>query len=387
MLDYAGEQVIRFGDDFRTTNITGSGELFTLVFRLREGVKPSLYSRTKTLDFEVGLKGFDLYDADLHFVRAEMTQAGTVTVRTGNAEIREIEVGGVGLPFAGQKPAATAVLPAGATYKLLEDQDLAPFGSVFWVEMVDGKISHAVAQSETFQAGHTYQVTISLVPASDAYSFAPAAELRGTINGKWEAEIWVDEKNTEAALRHTFTCEEGVPASGLVLDQTDAALEAGESTSLQVVTYIPHNAEDLGVAWSSSDPDVASVDPNGLVTALREGAAVITVTAVNGGVQASCTVTVSKRQHTILTVGAEGVAEPAVGLNPLFSARVPAGAHYKVSDSSVFGGGVVWLEKDGETFYRMKETEAFRAGVTYRIWVYLSPEETGADCYRFPAAE
>ena len=386
VLDYAGEHVIRFGDDFRTSDIKGTGRLFTLVFRLREGAKPSAYSATKTLDFEVALKGFDIYDAGLNFVRAEMTRAGTVTVKLGETDIREIDVGAIVMPFAGQNPSYTAVLPAGVRYKLLDDLDLAPLGSVFWVDTTDGG-KQLVKQSDAFLLGHTYMVGISLVPTSDAFAFVPAAELRGTLNGMWDAEIWIADDGSEAMLTYTFTCEDGLPVTGLVLNKTGLTLEAGDGASLEVVAHVPYEAIDLGVAWSSSDPDVASVDPNGLVTALRAGSAVITATSVNGGVQATCAVTVEKRQHTILTVGAESIIPPAEGMKPVFSARVPAGGNYRLSDSSIFGGGVVWLRKNGDTYNLVEANESFRGGVTYRVWVYVEPEDTDADCYRFPAAE
>lgn len=44
-------------------------------------------------------------------------------------------------------------------------------------------------------------------------------------------------------------------------------------------------------AWSSRNPNVATVSPQGLITAVAAGTAVIVASI--GGVQASCTVTVT----------------------------------------------------------------------------------------------
>ena len=64
---------------------------------------------------------------------------------------------------------------------------------------------------------------------------------------------------------------------------------AGEG---RTATVSPESATDKSLTWSSSDPDVASVDENGLVTAHKPGTAVITVATGDGGFTASCTVTV-----------------------------------------------------------------------------------------------
>lgn len=56
-------------------------------------------------------------------------------------------------------------------------------------------------------------------------------------------------------------------------------------------TVLPANA-DQAVAWSSSNPRVAAVDENGLVSAISPGTATITATAA-GGKTAVCSVTIS----------------------------------------------------------------------------------------------
>ena len=60
-----------------------------------------------------------------------------------------------------------------------------------------------------------------------------------------------------------------------------------------VTPYItPVDAEDKSVTWSSSNPSIATVDGNGKVTAIREGVVTITATTNDGGLKATCTVTV-----------------------------------------------------------------------------------------------
>lgn len=67
------------------------------------------------------------------------------------------------------------------------------------------------------------------------------------------------------------------------------------------VTLVPALAPEgclTGVTWASSNPSVAKVDANGLVSALSAGTAAITATTVHGGLSASVKVTVLTTNYT-----------------------------------------------------------------------------------------
>ena len=83
---------------------------------------------------------------------------------------------------------------------------------------------------------------------------------------------------------------------------TSKALAVGESFALQA-KVTPNNATMKTVSWSSSDETVATVDANGVVTALKIGTCKITVATDDGNKTASCAVTVSG------TVGIEQIAD------------------------------------------------------------------------------
>ena len=65
------------------------------------------------------------------------------------------------------------------------------------------------------------------------------------------------------------------------LRTTAALLKTGEPVSL-VSTVSPASATNKTLAWSSSDANVATVDANGVVTAVGEGVVVITATSLDG---------------------------------------------------------------------------------------------------------
>ena len=88
---------------------------------------------------------------------------------------------------------------------------------------------------------------------------------------------------------------ESIAVTGVTLSQNSLSLTVGESATL-TATVTPANATAQTVTWSSSNPDVASVDQNGLVKALREGSA--TITASVGGQSAACTVSVKEPPYT-----------------------------------------------------------------------------------------
>ena len=91
---------------------------------------------------------------------------------------------------------------------------------------------------------------------------------------------------------------EPVQVTDVELDITQKALNVGDTFTL-TATVKPDNATDKSVTWSSSNTSVATVDENGVVTAVSEGTATITATASNG-VEASCTVTVKQKGDSIL---------------------------------------------------------------------------------------
>ena len=84
-----------------------------------------------------------------------------------------------------------------------------------------------------------------------------------------------------------------VKVTGVKLNKSSKSLTIGDNFTL-TATVKPNNATDKSVTWSSSNTSVATVDENGVVTAVSEGTATITAAASNG-VEASCTVTVKQK--------------------------------------------------------------------------------------------
>lgn len=85
-----------------------------------------------------------------------------------------------------------------------------------------------------------------------------------------------------------------IAVTGAVLGNTELTLVEGEEEKL-AVAVTPENATDKSVVWESGNESVATVSQEGLVTAVGEGKATITVKTNDGGFSASCEVTVKKK--------------------------------------------------------------------------------------------
>ena len=99
------------------------------------------------------------------------------------------------------------------------------------------------------------------------------------------------------------SCEEnedkgkGVKVTEVRLNRDTLTLKVNESTALVAMVF-PDNATDKTVSWSSSNKDVATVMPNGLVTAISEGATTVVVSTQDGNKTASCVVIVNNSAGT-----------------------------------------------------------------------------------------
>lgn len=108
-------------------------------------------------------------------------------------------------------------------------------------------------------------------------------------------------QNTEDTPSQSDTkTPEKILVNKITLSESDISLREGHTKQLTAAVF-PQNAADQRVVWNSSDSSIASVDANGMVTAVKEGKDVlITAAAQDGsGIYASCRVTVLPRLRTL----------------------------------------------------------------------------------------
>lgn len=86
-----------------------------------------------------------------------------------------------------------------------------------------------------------------------------------------------------------------VKATGVSLSSNNVIFNSLTDNEYQLDAIVaPANTTNQHVEWSSSNPDVVTVDQTGRLTAVSDGEAVITVTTEDGGFQASASVQVDR---------------------------------------------------------------------------------------------
>lgn len=106
--------------------------------------------------------------------------------------------------------------------------------------------------------------------------------------------VTTEDGGKTATCRVTVKMKE-IPVTDVFLDYAEATLTEGDTLQL-TATVSPADATNQNVSWESSDTFVATVSDSGLITAVSEGTATITVTTEDGGLTASCLVTVIKEE-------------------------------------------------------------------------------------------
>ena len=94
-----------------------------------------------------------------------------------------------------------------------------------------------------------------------------------------------------------FASEEIIHVESISLDKSSLEMSVGDRYQF-VTTILPQNATNKELIFSSSDSSVVSVD-NGVINALNEGKATITVKSKDGYKSSSCEVVVTKKPSII----------------------------------------------------------------------------------------
>lgn len=88
--------------------------------------------------------------------------------------------------------------------------------------------------------------------------------------------------------------DEGFIEESITLDRNTLELVEGNQDKL-IATISPENTTGKKIVWSSSDENIAIVDQNGNVTAIKEGVVTVTAKVENTNLSAECLVTVNKQ--------------------------------------------------------------------------------------------
>lgn len=159
------------------------------------------------------------------------------------------------------------------------------------------------------QAGMLLNGTVQLVPVitpenatnkqvnwSSSDNNVATVNASGLVTAVGEGQATILAVTVDGGFEASSVISVAVPVTGVTVAPGTATLTTGEQ--LQLTAGIqPENATDKRVDWSSSNPDVATVSSNGLVTATGPGSAEITVTTLDGNYSATCLIIVVSLCH------------------------------------------------------------------------------------------
>lgn len=162
----------------------------------------------------------------------------------------------------------------------------------------------------------------------------------------------------------------------IALNEFTLSLEPSQTVQL-VATISPEDVFDSSLQWNSSNPDVASVNADGIVTAITKGDAVISASSIDGSnISAECKVYVDLLVKELI------LSETEVGLEPGNTRKLevtirPENAFVKdvvwASDddniASVDQNGNVTANKEGVTNITVQTTDGSNLKATCKVTV------------------
>ena len=165
--------------------------------------------------------------------------------------------------------------------------------------------------STTIGVGDTQQLTATVSPSdatnknvswtSSNTSIATVSS-SGLVTAKSNGSATITCKANDGGGKQAtcaVTVTEPIKVTGISLNYTKANLKKGETLQL-AVTVSPADASNKNVTWASSDKTIATVNDDGVVTAVAYGSASVTCTAKDGsGVKCICDITVAKPDNWI----------------------------------------------------------------------------------------
>ncbi len=165
-----------------------------------------------------------------------------------------------------------------------------------------------------------------------------------TAKKRGKAKLTIKGKNGK---KYTCTVTVVQKATAVALDKTAVSVALGTTQSL-TASVLPEDANNRAVTWLSSNPAVAAVDGNGVVTGVGVGTADIVVTAADGsGVSAVCKVTVEAVASTPDQVGNALAGAVAAGASQV-TIRSDANAVFTVPAGNYPGITLVVNVPNGE---------------------------------------
>lgn len=160
-------------------------------------------------------------------------------------------------------------------------------------------------------------------------------------------------------------------------------IDEGATTQLAIADLKPAGAYTGDLTWSSSDPTVAAVDQNGVVTGLDGGSGLTTysrtadITATVGGISKTVTVTVNRKLVNAVISGVEIIGETVIPNNASVTYTAKITPDRLNTSSSVKREWGVLEPLTGEVIWATAEAPAEASIAVMNAEGVLTPKQSG----------
>ena len=209
--------------------------------------------------------------------------------------------------------------------------------------------------------------------------------------GDGELSFTADSKGGPVLDKFVIECVDKTPVApiavtGVTLEEENLTILRDKPYALVLATVAPVNAGNQEVTYTSSNPEVATVDENGMVFGIKSGRTTITVTTADGAKTAQCQVTVkmfevesvslnmaeailTKKDQSVKLV-AKVLPEEAINKEVAYTSSNPAVA-------TVDKDGLVKAVANGETIITVTTADGAKTAqcrVTVKIQEEIKPD-------------
>ena len=320
----------------------------------------------------------------LKVIASDGSQA-TVTYTSSDAKVATVSNSGL----------VTAVAPGSATITAKVGETELKCAVTVTAKPVE--YTYAISKSSVeLEVGESETLSVTVTPdKSISVTWTSSAPAVATVtNGVVEAVAPGTAKITASVDGKTLTCDVTVvkaPPLFTLAPSGTQDLEAGKTLQLAVTSS---DEDPFEVVWSSSNDEIATVDQNGLVTAVAKGEAIIKATI--GEVEKTCTIKVfqyeySYAQEVTLSFGETRMIEVFVvpSKEMALSFQVSEGTSVSVdAQGNVTTEGIgasTIIIKDGDkqvgqiavqvnAVFTTAESVKLHAGATHQIEIASKPE-------------
>ncbi len=171
------------------------------------------------------------------------------------------------------------------------------------IELSRGTMTLDVGDSETLEAvaipAGAAPGTVTWISSDPSVASVNGGVVTALKEGSAIIRATAGGKSADCRVTVTDSSKQEVTVTAIVLDPTAMELQLGKTLSAKIdATVLPVNASDKSLEWSTDSASIATVDNEGLVTAVSSGICTITCTSSNN-ISARCRVTVKKEDGTV----------------------------------------------------------------------------------------